>query len=309
MGRAPRRGRFRRGRPTAYVHASGDAGEAAASCVREAQFLGEPGAGILATTFAPQTTPQGCVVFSSGLFNDPLKNLRRETLLAERLAARGVASVRFDHRGVGNSGIDRFPLDVESMRDDLEVVIAFATERFETDAVAFLATRLGTVPFAAVASDAPFVLWDPVVEPSKYFRDFFRARMMSDMRRADGSRTSVDETIAAIEHDGSTDVLGYSIERALFEDLTGLVPHDLTPDGGPALVVQFTKKAQPRAELRELVERLEARGVDTTFAVSGVDESWFFAEDVRKVEDIASMFDGVLTTTATWLVNQVRFAA
>ena len=83
--------------------------------------------------------------------------------------------------------------------------------------VALLGTRFAALVAAAAARElaaAPVVLWEPVTDPARYFREGLRARSVHHLRR--GSSGS-DDPEAELAAQGFVDILGIPVGRELYE--------------------------------------------------------------------------------------------
>ncbi len=104
-----------------------DSGAGAASCpgVREQGFEIRTGGAVLrGVLHLPLRERPPCVVASHGLFST--KDGSKYVALARSLAQRGIACIRYDHRGCGESGGDIGDTTVASRAADLDAVLRFA---------------------------------------------------------------------------------------------------------------------------------------------------------------------------------------
>src|SRR5262249_37166411 len=127
----------------------------------------------------PAGTPAAAVVIASPLHEEMVKNYRPEVLLARALAARGIAAQRFHYRGFGHSDGDPADTTFDSMLDDLAAAASHLSARTGLERVMYVGTRLGglVASFANTNRD-PIVLWEPVANSERYFRDIGRFGLM-----------------------------------------------------------------------------------------------------------------------------------
>ncbi len=255
------------------------------------EFFGDGPERLAGCTHVPMDEPVGGVVMCPSLFNEFLKNYRREVALARALAARGLAVQRFQYRGTGNS--DGHPMDTsfETMCDDALAAAARLAEMTGIVAPAFVATRFGALVAASAARarpGPPVVLVEPVVEADRFFAEGFKNKLYTAGIRmkqeaeeaAKGGPRTVDDVIAVLEADGAVDVLGYTVSRALFRSSSGMSLAGLL-GGSPAskLVVQLGGDQAVRPELARMAESLRRRGARVDVRQVGVREQWWLPEE------------------------------
>lgn len=276
-----------------------------------AERFGPLGARLIGCAHAPlATTPHAGVVICSSLYGEFLSNYyRREVLLAAALAGQGLAVQRFHYRGTGNSDGRAEEVTFDAMVDDARAGAAhLRTEEGVTD-VAFLGTRFGAMIAAAAAADvpnAPVVLWAPVSDGERYFREAFRARMIRELKEGRVDRPSTATMLDELERDGVVDVLGHAIQRALFYSAKGKsLAALLTTGPRPVLLTQIGKSGQLQGDYTELVERWRRAGwpVDTSLVTE--DEAWWFVGEEWKAEEQRAGTAALVAQTKEWLVDHL----
>ncbi|MGH9120052.1 MAG: hypothetical protein ACRD0A_19950, partial [Acidimicrobiales bacterium] len=266
----------------------------------EVEFLG-PAAPLFGCRHLPATRERSRlgVVICSPILTDFGANYRREVELARRLAAAGLCVQRFHPRGVGHSSGGRLDLTVATMIADTVRAVERLVETTDVDAVALVATRFSAMPAAAAArrlGPVPLVLWEPVTQARRYFREALRAHSVHQLKLG---RTGIDDPAAELDRHGFLDVLGIQVGRELFETGPehGLV-EALGDEPRPVLLIQFEPREGLRPEYEQVVERWTGAGFEVTTALSPNDESWWF------IPDRLAPADEVVATTATWLLTQ-----
>lgn len=114
------------------------------------------------------TGPVPAVIWVHGFRGSRAEAHRAFVEGARRLAARGVASLRFDFRGCGESDGDFVDLTIGSMVEDLRAALAALRDRPELDArrVGLVGISLGCAIASQLGSEADLtamVFWSPVV--------------------------------------------------------------------------------------------------------------------------------------------------
>jgi pimeloyl-ACP methyl ester carboxylesterase len=240
-----------------------------------------------------------------------MKNYRREVLLGRALAARGIACARFHYRGVGHSEGDPGALDISSMAEDaVAVADHLRTECGVTDLV-FIGTRLGAVAAARAAAKAAgegLVLWDPVLDPPRYFKEVFRSRLLAELRTGGGGSTKqlLDELLSV----GTVEVLGFPIGRSAYESALGSsMVEAVGLTSGPILVVQFNQRDESRSEDAAIGSQLGIAGRDMQVEVFRHKEAWWFAENVARFDHTGHESAPLVQLTAHWVAGRFAPAA
>jgi pimeloyl-ACP methyl ester carboxylesterase len=248
----------------------------------------------------PHGAVAGGLVVCSPILSDFGANYLREVRLARRLAAAGVAVQRFHPRGMGHSDGDRLDLTLDTMVEDAATAVERLRQRCGTSAVALLGTRFGALVAAAAARElagAPVVLWEPVTDPGRYFREGLRARSVHHLRR--GS-SGADDPEAELGAQGYVDILGIPVGRELYETPAG---RGLTASVGsvarPLLLVQLDSHDGLKRPYREAVESWAEQGFDVTATCCPTDETWWFMHD--RLTPTETLVD----ITSQWLLDRV----
>jgi alpha-beta hydrolase superfamily lysophospholipase len=191
---------------------------------------------------------------------------RREFLLAEELARRGVAVWRFHYAGTGYSDGSGRSVALTDLEDDARLIVDYARAASSAP-VAIGGTRCGAIVAAAVGKGHQLVLWEPVIDGSTYIREGFRARMIADGGQLQRQTPTARELVEELHRTGSVDLLGYSLYETLHDSIAGCrLVELLDTRRDPVLIIA----ADPAAEL---VRYLDGR---LTVATAGTAEAWWF---------------------------------
>lgn len=131
---------------------------------------------------------------------------------ARRLAERGIASLRFDFRGCGESDGDFFDTSIATQVDDARAALAFLRRQPGVDGqrVAIAGFSLGAAIASQLAHDeapAALVFWSPMVFPVPIF-----------------ARLGLYAAHPELSRQGWIDSNGYRVGREFLSELTALDP-------------------------------------------------------------------------------------
>lgn len=257
----------------------------------------------------PLDPPRGGVVLCSSLHAEMMGNYRKEVLLAERLAERGLAVQRFHYRGTGNSGGLDADVTLDSLQDDARTWHQNLLDKTSVADVGFFGVRFGALAAAGAANaspGAPVAFWQPVLDPQLYFREIFRSQLMRELKSGKGpgpGATSLDDQLTSA---GIADVLGYSIHETLYKSTLGrLLSDELGPAPRAGLIVQISRQAELSSDLATLVAEWEGGGWRASTHVEVHEPAWWFVGEDWKAEELREETTALVEATAGWLADQL----
>jgi pimeloyl-ACP methyl ester carboxylesterase len=233
---------------------------------RIAECIPAPGGTVVCHVHLPAgRRAWAAVVICSPLFAEAAESSRAEVLLADRLAAGGLAAARFDYRGCGNSGGDPAELTLASAERDCFLVAERLRTHADVDAVGIVGTRWGALVAAAAAGPAraaAIALWDAKPDGGSYIAELVRARTFADLWF--GDRHPAGHHRQQLEAGRPLDIRGWRVHPALIasvrsESLAGLLP--------PRLPTRLVHGSGRRADADGLRADLEAHGCPVTVEV------------------------------------------
>ena len=150
------------------------------------------------------------------------------TMVAQGLAARGIASVLPDLFGTGDSAGEFRHGDWRAWQDDLVKAAAWA-ESQGCRVSSLLSARLGCILGAETAARLPApvertVFWQPVLEGERFMTQFLRMRVAASMM--EDRKETVGELREHLRNGQSLEVAGYELSPTLVAQVDGarLVP-------------------------------------------------------------------------------------
>lgn len=271
----------------------------------DAGFIERDGGDLFTVLHRPtEQPPIGSLTVCSSLFAEQHRDYRREVLLARMLASAGVAVARFHYRGVGNSAMAPASLDAFT-RDALDVTLALRGSA-SVSRTAFLGIGVGALVAARALEaypEAPLALWKPVLDGARFFRDFFRARLVAATRLGGTTRATTDELLARLSNDGQVDVMGFTVSAKLYESLTASGLTELLPrDARNVLVQPFRGSRAAGAE--RLAAECRARGCPVDFQpIKLPEDPWFIPDGAEVAAAVMALEEELMTTTRDWLLR------
>jgi alpha/beta superfamily hydrolase len=252
----------------------------------------------------PAGPARGAVLVCSPLHGEFAHNYRREVLLGRALAAEGQAVCRFHYRHTGNSDGDGVDLTFDSMREDALAAIDHLRSEAPDGPLTILGTRWGSLIAAAAASehpDAAVVLWEPLLEASRFFKDAFRSQLVREARRGVEQPTTSRELEERLRAGKGVDVIAHRLEPALYRSC---IDRSLDAELGPAsrrvLVVQVGPTGSVRPDVLRLIERWRSAGSVVEATGLKGDETWWLIEE-RGADEKASATEALIGVTTAWV--------
>lgn len=198
-------------------------------------------------------------VFCHPFAEEKLWSHRVYVNLARKLCSLGYVVLRFDYRGYGDSEGQFERSTLAGQLDDIESAIKYILLQYPTsDSVALLGLRYGAVLAALTAEKSNevshLVLWDPIIDMSKYMQELLRANLTTQMvmyGKVVKNRTELSQKILEGE---AVNIDGYDLTRDLFEpaDKINLLEMERT-FSGPCQIVQIGRANQPlKKDLEQL---------------------------------------------------------
>jgi len=171
--------------------------------------------------------------------------------LADRLAHRGIAALRFDYHGIGDSpGSDLDPDRVGRWLADIRAAVAKARELSGRPRVCLIGVRLGGTLAAMATWEAPadlLVMWNPVLKGKTFVRELQAIAMTAERE--------------AQEIDGALESAGFVMSAETIAQVRSINLLEREIRAGSVLVVARDDTAQDLS----LNEKLGERGIDNAY--------------------------------------------
>lgn len=213
---------------------------------------------------------RGAVVYVPPFAEEMNKSRRMAALLARELAQQGIATLRIDLHGCGDSGGDFADARWLSWRDDVGLASDWL-EQHTGHRPALLGLRLGALLAMDFAASAPetrkprqLILWQPVLDGASFLTQFLRLRMAGAMMSATGAADNTTAALRTLLAAGqSLEVAGYELSPELALAIDGL---KLAPLGRAGCALHWFDIGQPARALSPATDKalaaLRERGIE-----------------------------------------------
>ena len=204
-------------------------------------FFGADG-GLFGMYHAPTLPARRAVLMCPPLGQDLIRCHRVYRQLAQALMAQGLAVLRFDYHGTGDSAGDSVHVDWDRCVADTVIAADELRRRAGVERVVAFGARLGGSIALCAASRARFaevIAWDPVLDGDAYVAalDAMQAALREDADRFTRPRSHADV---------AEQWLGFDVGAALRDQLSAL---RVTPADVPTMVLDsLPVSAEPRWE-------------------------------------------------------------
>jgi uncharacterized protein len=215
------------------------------------------GATLRGVVHQPASQPPRAGLVFVHAFAEEKKSAHRPFVEMARAASEaGIAVLRFDLRGCGDSEGRFEDATLDDWRADLRVALRFARTNLETDRLGLLGLRLGAVLAAEVAEQelqlACLVLWEPIVDGQRYLSlTMRRSTLRKKLTVHEGGGTGGVAGSAADE--GVVDFDGYLVLPAVQDQIAAV---DLLAEPkaypGPTLIANLSARPKVAGPMSEL---------------------------------------------------------
>lgn len=227
----------------------------------EFQFLELGGERVFAAHHLPDHPAQRAVVLCHPLGEEKLWAHRVFVSLARDLARAGVAVLRVDCRGEGDSDREFQDSDFDTRVADIGLALDSMREWHRPAGdVTLVGLRFGAAVAAATAaarSDVTrLVLWDPVCDGAAYMQSVLRLNLMAQMALHRKVVENRDALVARLEQGGTVNIEGYDLALSMFRQASGFrIDSTLADYPGEVLIAQVDQGDNPvKPEFAALVE-------------------------------------------------------
>lgn len=248
--------------------------------------------------YRPGGEAAGCVVLCNPVFEEHKSTLRPFVDMARELCRNGVAALRFDYRGCGDSPGEFEDFSLSDWSQDIGAATGAVRHAMPGTPVGLLGVRVGASLALKAAVGTPgyafAVLWEPIVSGRTYVEQELRKKLVKEMMTFGERRSTRESLLAELGGGGTIDFDGYPFSSRLYSELADL---DLLagdgPAGLPAYLVQVSATARLTRPMQDLRDRLGGEGASVEATAVRAPPFWNLVGIVDCLEVIGRTRDWV----------------
>ena len=203
--------------------------------------------------------PVEVFVFCHPFGEEKLWSHRVYVELARAMAERGIAVLRFDYTGNGDSEGEFQNSTVDTQLSDIKSAVELVWERFGKDVkLGFFGLRYGATLAALsaeqLASKGRLLLWEPITDGEEYMQEILRSNLSTQLAVYGKISVNRDALIEQMRSGITVNVDGYEISNAIFTTGSKIkLNGEKRMYDGPCLIMHIARSANAkRADLNEL---------------------------------------------------------
>ncbi|MEO0247938.1 MAG: alpha/beta hydrolase [candidate division WOR-3 bacterium] len=254
------------------------------------------------------------IVFCSPFAEEKLWAHRVFVNFGRLLAERGIAVLRFDYMGTGDSAGATEEATVETHLADIGAAAEELRKRARVRTVGLLGLRFGaTLALLAVRrrlADADFlILWHPILKGEEYLQKCLRSHLATQMAAYKKILKTRAQILAEIAEGKPANIEGYLISSEFYRQAQSIDLLDgiMGPLGLPALLAAIRSKkegADWKQMERFFQEKIEKADAHSQFVTVGDEAFWTELKD--HYEEASELFERTYTWICKYESEKVR---
>lgn len=257
-------------------------------------FSGSKGRSLLGFIHQPESMlRQAGIVFCHPFAEE--KNMSHSVVVktARALAQQGIAVLRFDMSGCGDSEGELDEVTLADWIDDLNKAVVLFKSQLGLKQHALWGLRFGAglaVLHASQYEDAAgLILWQPSLDLKTYAHQFLRSKISTEIMAGGGEALSVSAMVSQLDANGMVNVMGYPISKKLyagFSEVSAAPLHWLP--FCPTLVLSMSMTARPPVSLERYCDRVRSKGAPIEHVHLEVEPFWdrYWRWECQEVERV-----------------------
>jgi exosortase A-associated hydrolase 2 len=228
----------------------------------EPRFIPGPAGQLFAAFHAPAGTARMAALVLPPLFEEKKPSYRPLRDLAEALARRGAAVLRFDYRGTGDSAGSFRDLTVAAMRQDAGAAAAYLRTRAPGAPLALIGLRVGAtlaIQEAKALGAERVVALAPVIQGKRFVSETVRKKQVRGMLTAgEAGAAGADVDAGRKAAVATIDLDGFETSPVLLAEIEAMDLSTTPAAAGRTLLVEIGARSEASGALRALAAALGA---------------------------------------------------
>lgn len=252
--------------------------------------------------YRPDRAPAFGLVMCHPLFEERKSAQRVMVEAARAFASNGIAVLRFDYRGCGDS---TGPFDAFGCADwsaDIATAVRFLTDQTAAKPLGLLGLRLGASLALEAAAENPglarfLVLWEPILNGRRHLDQELRRKLVNEMVTFGQSRTTRAGLLKNLANGLAIDVDGYALTPRLFSEIGAIDLLKAAPRVTcKTLLARIARSGVMEQDLQRLQETLKAGGATADAIQMDEDPFWNLVGLVECPSLIAQTLEWLMST-------------
>lgn len=250
--------------------------------------------GVLHHTGHP--SPTG-LVFCPPFCQEMVTTYSRLARLSKQLAANEIGVMRFHPSGTGESDGLTSEFTLDSVLRETVMARRAAEERLKTKRLGYFGLRFGAAVAVMAAAAQPvdfLILWCPLINLQRYFRDLLRLQLTKEAVHQHRSqiRHTTQQMVLELQAGNTVDIFGYELSPALYRQMTAASSWPQIPPAGKIL---WLARPDEQRSAMEIVETWRGAGSQVDFET--------IAEPIFWEDDSSWLPEKFAARTQQWLLE------
>jgi len=219
------------------------------------------------------------LVFCPPFCQEMVTTYSRLARLSKQLAANGIGVMRFHPSGTGESEGRTPEFTLDSVLRETGLARKFAEERLKANRLGYFGLRFGATVAVLAAATQPvdfLVLWCPVINLQRYFRELLRLQLTKEAVHQHRSqiRRTTQQMVEDLQADNNLDIFGYELSPELYRQMIAV---SSWPHNPPARRILWLIRPDEQRSAMGIVERWRSFG--SQIDLETISEPVFWEDD------------------------------
>jgi exosortase A-associated hydrolase 2 len=236
----------------------------------ETFYFGGESRRLFAALSRPSGRARAGLVVCPAFGDEMVTTYARLATWAKELTEKRFAVLRHHPFGTGESDGDCGEFSLNGAADDAIAAIQWMRANVGSDLLGLFGLRLGAAVAAisALAAKPDFVvLWAPIVDTRRYFRELLRWRLAKELvhQRVERVVLTVNDMMAQLEANQTLDLVGYEISPEFYRQMTS---GNCWPQQPPSARILWVARPQEETKAESIVAPWRERGARVDLVIA-----------------------------------------